>query len=432
MICLECVTPHRLKRLIAERGHPGDCQYCEQPRPLAVQNEFLFKFIYDRVAENVATADDLSPYEYALVHEFGSSDIEASWLDIALAEWFGLQEEPYFDDLYNAAPPSLRSDNENVPICVYRDDGALERNFFEDEWERFVEGTKHSHRFFNPKARDFLTSVFSFLTRDGALKSECIREIQPGEHLFRARRIDTYSSVKEFLKNIAKGISPPPKGKAGNQRMTPAGIPALYCALDRSTCLSEIRSITGDKVVSVALTPITTIKLLDLTKLHQVKPDPLTLLDEGYLEACHLKTFISSLVQKMSRPQGQDDALSYLSTQIVFEFLRVQYGREVDGLVFPSVQTNFIGTNVVLFPEASGIAVGTEAVKDGEAQPEILAGPFVTDEPSNKLAVVPKEVRYHRVTAIETKSEQFDEADALFMDALVLRRLGPIYTPISS
>ena len=49
--------------------------------------------------------------------------------------------------------------------------------------------------------------------------------------------------------------------------MTPNGISALYCALERETCLSEIRSITGDHVVSTALTPVAELKLLDLTAL---------------------------------------------------------------------------------------------------------------------------------------------------------------------
>lgn len=37
-------------------------------------------------------------------------------------------------------------------------------------------------------------------------------------------------------------------------------------------------------------------------------------------------------------------------------YLRLQFGKQVDGLVFPSVQTGEVGTNVVLFPEASVIS----------------------------------------------------------------------------
>ena len=58
----------------------------------------------------------------------------------------------------------------------------------------------------------------------------------------------------------------------------------------------------------------------------------------------------------MSRPKARNDELSYLSTQVVFEYLRLRFGKQVDGLVFPSVQTGEAGTNVVLFPEASRLA----------------------------------------------------------------------------
>jgi hypothetical protein len=57
------------------------------------------------------------------------------------------------------------------------------------------------------------------------------------------------------------------------------------------------------------------------------------------VEALHLKVFLGSLVKKMSRPKARNDELSYLSTQVVFEYLRLRFGRQVDGSVFPSVQT---------------------------------------------------------------------------------------------
>ena len=101
--------------------------------------------------------------------------------------------------------------------------------------------------------------------------------------------------------------------------MTPNGISALYCALERETCLSEIRSITGDHVVSAALTPIGELRLLDLTVLNRVEPPPLTLLDKGFRESLHQKVFLGSLVKKMSRPKARNDELSYLSTQMIFE-----------------------------------------------------------------------------------------------------------------
>jgi hypothetical protein len=191
--------------------------------------------------------------------------------------------------------------------------------------------------------------------------------------------------------------------------------------------LSEIRSITGDNVVSVALTPATELKLLDLTQLERVEPPKLTLLDERYLDVKHLKTFANSLVKKMSKPKGRNDELSYLSTQVVFEYLRLRFGSQVDGLVIPSVQTGEIGTNVVLFPEASVVSA-KEYNKPNEIETAFgdkLAEDF---EPGAKLAVVAGSTRFHKVLAIETKAKEYARVSDLFMDDDVRKQLGLLFT----
>jgi len=354
----------------------------------------------------------------------GADDIAVQGIDIVLSEWFELGDEPYFDDLLAGVPPEFNTNTRGHETHFYSDDGLLERNFYEDRWAAFIEDIRHAHRFFNPKARGFLDAVFAFLLLDETtLKPECVRTIDCGEPLFRARSADGYQQVKALVENLAGQFGPTPKDKAGSQRMTPNGISALYCALERETCLSEIRSITGDHVVSVGLTPTTQLKLLDLTRLERLEPPKRTLLDTGYLDTLHLKTFIHSLVKKMSRPQGRNDELSYLSTQVVFEYLRLRFGAQVDGLVFPSVQTGERGTNVVLFPEASVISATPLEMPDemGAALGEKPGGAF---EPGSRLAVIAGSARFHKVVATVTHATEFTRMNELFMSDLVRKQLG--------
>lgn len=180
-------------------------------------------------------------------------------------------------------------------------------------------------------------------------------------------------------------------------------------------------------MVSVALTPTIRLKLLDLTKLEKVEPPKLTLLDKGYLDALHLKTFIDSLVKKMSKPKGRNDELSYLSTQVVFEYLRICFASQVDGLVFPSVQTGETGTNVVLFPEASVISA-KQYPRPGEVETSLEDKLVEGFEPEAKLAVIADSIRFHKVTAIETKAKEYAHISELFMSDLVRKRLGPSFT----
>lgn len=210
-----------------------NCQYCSKVGT-AVETKFLFDYIYKRVEENVAAEDDLSGFEHGMIYEVGADDISVETIGVVLSEWLDLGDEPYFDDLSDGVPPDFITDHRGNETHFYSDDGLLERNFYEDRWSSFIEDIRHLHRFFNPAARAFLDSVFSFLSLDGKeLKPECLRVIECGEELFRARNVDGYEKTKEIVKSPASQFGPAPKDRAGSQRMTPNGIPALYCALER-------------------------------------------------------------------------------------------------------------------------------------------------------------------------------------------------------
>ncbi|MDB5956065.1 RES family NAD+ phosphorylase [Ramlibacter sp.] len=388
----------------------------------------LFDHIIYLVDTNIATEEDLTDYELGLIYECGSDHIAVQSIDIVLSEWFGLQDEPYFDNLM-AHVPEVNLKNENGHERHYFSDaGDLELNIYDHKWERFIAGIRHSHRFFNPNAKDFLDSVFGMLSVEGGeLKPEVVRVIGKGQMLYRARTAQTFDAAKKIEDSPHTELGPTPKDKAGSQRMTPAGISALYCAPERETCLSEIRSITGDNVVSGAMTPTTQVKLLDLTKLELVEPPKLTLLDVGFRDSLHLKTFLTSLVKKMSKPKGRNDDLSYLSTQVVFEYLRLQFGKQVDGLVFPSVQTAEVGTNVVLFPEASVIS-DDDYYPPNEVR-ELIGQSTVLEQPAfrqdDKLAFVATSLRFHQIMAIETRAEEHKQIYELFAGDLVRQRLKP-------
>lgn len=419
MICSACVTHRSLKDLVNRNGQLGTCRHCKNTGT-TVETKFLFDYIYDRVRENVAAEGDLSYFEHAMLYECGSDEIAVSTYDVIFEDWFGLQDEVFYEELCDSVPDDFKINSHGDDTHFYQDTGLLEHNFYEIKWADFIDEIRHAHRFFNPNARSFLDSVFKFLVSiNGELKPEVIRTLNQGTQLFRARSAESYGKAKEIAESPATQLGPTPKDKASSQRMTPNGISALYCALERSTCLSEIRSITGDDVISVALTPTTTLKLLDLTKLEEVEAPKLTLLDVGYRDALHLKTFLRSLVKKMSKPKSKNDELSYLSTQVVFEYLRLHFGKQVDGLVFPSVQTGNKGTNIVLFPEAGVISKHQYEPPD-EMDIELPVA-FASNE---KLAVISGSLRFHKIKAIKTEASTYRSLHDFYMSDEVRNRLG--------
>lgn len=423
MICADCVTPDLLKKVVSDTGTKRVCTYCDNDT-IAAEVKFIFDYILQRVDENVATEDDLSHFELGMLYECGSDEIPVASIDVVLAEWLGLGDEKYFNDLMDYVPKSYLNDVRGQEKHYFGDDGTLEQNVFEERWNRFVEEIRYAHRFFNPNAKEFLESLFSFLsTPEGVLRPECIRIIGKGDEIYRARVAHTPRDAKNMQDEPWKQFGTAPKDKVGSQRMTPSGISALYCAFERATCLSEIRSITGDHVVSVALTPVNELKLLDLTKLEAVEISKSTLLDVGYRNLMHLHGFVSSLVTKMSRPRGRSDELAYLSTQVIFEYLRLTFASQVQGLVFPSVQTGENGTNVVLFPESSTVSKNLYYAP-GEMMKAFGDVPDQLFEDTANLACIAGSLRFHKVRAIVTEAEEFSQIYELYQSDLDRRRFN--------
>lgn len=429
MICSDCVSPLPLKKIVIANSSSGQCKYCDLDKECC-DSSILFDYILERINENLAIDKDLSSYEEYMVYEGGSDEINVASLDVVASEWIGFSTDDDInsdlcDDFLGYVPQSYVKTDKGHDVLYFEDGGLLERNIFEDKWSAFIEEVTHAHRFFNPTAQSFLDSIFSFTTADdGAIKPECITEVKTGEMLYRARTVRTYKDAKVLQSDPASQFGPPPKVMAGSQRMTPSGISAMYCGFDRSTCLSEIRAITGDIVVSVAITPKTTMKFLDLRNLARLEGPDLTWLEEGFLNSCHLKSFISSLVKKMSKPKGRNEELSYLSTQVVFEYLRLKFHNQIEGLIFPSVQTGERGSNAVIFPESCVVS----GVKYDEDELEIPAEPIDDknpfEEPAVRLMHVARSTMFHKVTAIETTSTDYDNIHEAFMDDLTRQRLG--------
>lgn len=437
MICNDCVTPPPLKKLFDTYGKMGWCKYC-QCQGNAIESQKLFDYIYKCTAEEVARRNDLSDYELGMLYECGADFVAVEEIDTVLMDWFNLRDEAYINDLLEEVPSEFRVDDDGYPVHFYYDDGTLEQNLYEARWDKFVDDVRYKYRFFNVDTHRFLDDVFSPLSSDGhTLKPEVIRTIIHGETLYRARYAKDQAGAKDIIDNPAAQFGPTPKHLAGSQRMTPNGISGLYCALDRDTCLSEIRSITGDYVVSVALTPVAEVKLLDLTVLNLLELPMLTPLEEGYRKTLHRQVFLGSLVRKLSRPKARNDELSYLSTQVVFEYLRLSFGQQVVGLVFPSVQTAEAGTNVVLFPEYSLIAPAPLPITNAEneheekSSSEVVSHISAMDKVYNpferpaKLAIVDNSIRFHKITAIQTTAKEYNNFYDLFMSDLTRMRLGP-------
>ena len=135
----------------------------------------------------------------------------------------------------------------------------------------------------------------------------------------------------------------------------------------------------------------------------------------------------------MSMPiMPSDDGFDYIVTQAIAEYLANESGLDIDGLLFPSVQTGDDGLNVVLFRKASRVqkweshgTVEVDSYMSGEEGPEedyrvtesinpeakaaMREPPWRTerDERQPTLAIDVKTLHVHVVRAVKFKTTDY-------------------------
>jgi hypothetical protein len=137
--------------------------------------------------------------------------------------------------------------------------------------------------------------------------------------------------------------------------MNARGISVFYGANDPNVALAEVRPPVGSQVALARFEILRPLRLLDLTALSAVSTTG-SIFDEGLAERLERAMFLRSLAARITRPVMPDDeAFEYLPTQAVADFLATEPKLNVDGIIFPSVQSAGAALNVVLFHKAARV-----------------------------------------------------------------------------
>ncbi|WP_122679379.1 RES domain-containing protein [Pseudomonas viridiflava] len=387
MICDRCVFISPLKKVVIESGCFSKCTYCGA-EGIAHDEESLISYIRERFVESYSPVDTLSPYDYYMSMESGADEPRVMEYWEPLQDTYDLAHPDFVEKLVGALEAEFGGHK-----FYYLDDGSLENNSYEIDWNDFEWSVHHHQRFFNSNAKDFLDSLFNFACKDEKLVAKVIVRLTKEDRLYRARKADGFKSLQDIEKDPIVQLGPTPKQFASSQRMTPRGISAMYCARDRKTCLSELRPLAGDLIVSGAFAPTTHLDFLDLSKLESISNPDLHPFDPGYTKANNAHFFLKKLVKKISKPNTKKDELAYLATQVVFEYLRSRFSDQVAGLAFPSVQTGLVGQNYVVFPE--NCIIDTKPLDDFYPAPPTLEFKEAS-------------LKFHSVKAVVTEAEDFE------------------------
>jgi len=352
-ICKSCIEIDAVQREI-EKLSVGKkvCDYCNSTN-LVAPKDSIFSFIENNFFESLVHIDECSAHERASF--WGGSDdlyVKEIWEIINDLE---LNNELLEEDLTKYLTQGL-SIHDNLFTL---DDGTLENNSYQDKWLNFIYSISYGKRFFNIEVSQFLDDLFSVLHKENHINEAICTVLDPEVSLYRARIANTKLERENIISDPSRQLGAVPAYLASDQRMTPSGISAFYASSDRDTCFSEVRAITGDLVISGEFTVNRPLKFLDLRKLEEISKNKYHPFEPNYAKNSHKSAFLKQLMFLLSKPASKRQNSSYLETQVIFEYLRVNFGDDISGLVFSSVQTGLEGLNVVLFPEQSSVSLYT-------------------------------------------------------------------------
>lgn len=371
-VCHCCICDRFLAAMVRGEGARVECSYCDRASE-ALPLDDIAERIHDVLqAHFELTSSRPEDHEYFLERE-GLWERPGYLVEEVIADVAGVSPEIATDvrevlsDCYGLSYHALK-DGEEEPYAsdsCYEERGS-DASAFQDSWAIFRDEIQTRARFFSTNAEETLTYLFGDLDTHKAFGNRSvIRQISPDDdevQIWRARVAQSLKELKVILKASAREIGPPPPRVARGGRMNAFGIPVFYGALEKDTCLAELRAPVGSHVVLGRFELLRAVRLLDFNALMEIYVDA-SHFDPDYEIRYGRAAFLRSLVSEICRPvMPKDEAFEYLPTQLVTEFLASKVQPRLDGIIFPSSQAED-GQNVVLFNHACGVA--TDDLSEG-------------------------------------------------------------------
>ena len=362
VVCASCIGDDYLKRQV-DTEEQWSCSYCSQPGHTVSIAELAS--IMDRAFENhYALVDDQpSAFERVWMREKFGPGYEGDPVTFVISDAAGVEEtiaedirkvleEEHFD--FESAKMGERNPfAEEAHYVALRPDDIEYRH----SWFQFENDLKTKTRFFSVAAQETLCDVFQDIkNQDVQSSSPLVVEAGPGtefEALYRARVFYDRDRLEAALKAVSAEIGPPPAARVTAGRMNAHGVSVFYGATNPGIAIAEVRPPVGSRVVVANFRLLARLKLLDVRAFDLRRVNG-SVFDPAYRGRLERMKFLESLGERISRAVvPSDEPLEYIVTQVVADFLSVQPGYRVDGIVYPSVQHSGVGSNVVLFHGAS-------------------------------------------------------------------------------
>lgn len=352
--CYSCIGEALLSKEIKDNGKRRRCSYCTKNKKsvslekLAERIDEVYKEIVC-FGETITIYDDNDHSEH-LQQGDPPSEIISQMIECVDTR-IGEEICQYLEDFYSFAVARDGEDNwydetSNYTIEIPKDYSHHEK------WSDFSNSVRHRRRFLNTQASTLLEELIGpVLREEWPHNTSAIISISAEDnfYLYRARQANTSNTKKSILASPRKELGAPPPSLNMAGRMNPAGITVFYGCLDPLTTLAEIRVPVGGRAIIGKFQVIRTIRLLDLTKLDTSNAY-LSYFEDSYVQKHGYKNFLRKFHSIIKKPViPGEEALEYLPTQFLAEFLATHQAPPIDGLVFGSSQQSSNSKNIVLF-----------------------------------------------------------------------------------
>jgi hypothetical protein len=344
-VCAEHVEDDALERLIAENASATPCSYCGREGSTPI----------DVLIERIGSS---------LPEEWGNADDEG-------VGWEGGYVGKTYDtyDLITEAgdPPLNHSELIADVVRALPQQAWVQRDFYRLRpelrlrygWEEFGKTVKHHRRYFfsdhdsGSEDPDHMAPGALLVAIGDALRSGGLVRPLPDEPVYRVR---THKS-QEHPRTAAELGAPAAADIDKSSRMSPAGVPLFYGALDPATATAEAREANpgAEAWTMGAFRLRRPARVVDLS----TPPGVPSLYDP---ERRHLRPgliFLRHFVSEISKPFVRDDRIhiEYVPTQVVIEWLRTRFdpgpGEPLAGVLYDSSR-NPGGVNASLFIDNDG------------------------------------------------------------------------------
>lgn len=376
-ICTSCMGPY-LEDLIQQiRTYNEDCGICGSKNIKHFKVNELIKKIKLHIKTNFS---DLAKHPYQESDYFYGNREDGIYDKDAILDCFYEIEDM---NLYEIICESLEDIPDRLVLNCYIENPDLSDNPYNQKWNELLNSLHYKFRFHNTELNEFLNDIFTLIKINNHLSTNIITKLEKKTHLFRARSFDSYEDIHKIItgsekkirdsetkpfdkhkrnKNIKEQFGTVPKELSSDQRMSPFGIPALYLSSNEDTCISEIRAMVGQYVGIAKFEVFDSVRLLDIEKLRK-SVSLNSIFIENISNQIYKISFLDKLVETISKPKLNKNKFDYLISQYFFEYIRINFKDEIDGIIFPSIQHED-GKNIVFFPETIRSNLFTQLSQD--------------------------------------------------------------------